>query len=452
MSLVRNVKDNWLTSTFHPVGMNVKVPLTLWHAVNQCKFSSIRHCPHTMNRQAVCKELVDWTNKTLRLRPPHHLKTIDDFKTGVALLQLLHAVDSTVFDFSLVDQYASTDYHFRQNLKVLQQVLERKKISRSFVIDNIVQGDKMRDLQLFVSFIVAHVKKQDIPASYDPELERKRASDRRLQKLRSRHHVSAGGIAALSSAASMDDALSMASANSAAYSSLSQQPTGPRGVRRRALQELVEDMKKWQQQVQQPPLQEAAAPSALDSATPFPMNTVPRLQFVGEILSPTRGGLGNGGGFGSGSIGSSRGTGGASATTSAAPHHAAMVHVVPIEGWSGGHKRDPRTPAWWPSDLLSVSWDPAALSRGPVSLEILMEDARTVRSRDVFKAFNPWSDFDVLLSSLPPWGEDPQPPQPLAAGLTSTAAAVAPPAASSPLSSTAPSASAPYRKTAGAVK
>lgn len=141
--------------------------------------------PCRMYRVKRSNEYVSWINTLLQ---SNDTRTLDDLKSGVALLQVIHSMNPDAFDLSRVDFCASNEYYYHRNLKLLQQVCATNKIDINFNIAQVAEGEKRNDLFGLVSYLRLHYEtlKAQVGSSasvgYSPDLERKRARERRNAK------------------------------------------------------------------------------------------------------------------------------------------------------------------------------------------------------------------------------------------------------------------------------
>ena len=164
-------------------------------------------------RQKKANDMVKWVNELLQYSTEEAPQTLDELKTGVAMLQIVHSIAPASFDLARVDFWASTPYHYEKNWKLLQEVMGKLDMQRDFIIERLSQGEKQRDLYMFVAYMQHHyhtLKEQKKPTKaeiqaaspenrgqleaalmdYDPVAERNRALERR--RLRTRPSASTG--------------------------------------------------------------------------------------------------------------------------------------------------------------------------------------------------------------------------------------------------------------------
>lgn len=122
-----------------------------------------------MKRAIEAANLVSWVNGELQTE----YKTLDQLKDGVALVQLIHKIAPDSFELSRCDFLASTPYHYEKNFKLLQEAMRTNDINRDFIIERLMQGEKQRDLYIFVAYLKLHYETFKTQHAWRREDERK---------------------------------------------------------------------------------------------------------------------------------------------------------------------------------------------------------------------------------------------------------------------------------------
>jgi hypothetical protein len=212
-----------------------------------------------MQRAKKANDLVTWVNGLLAT---NEVRTLDDLKTGVHLVQLVHSLDPDAFDLARVDFRASNDYYYARNLKLLQDVLGKIKVKLEFNLEGVAQGEKRNDLFGLVGYLKLHYETlkdrihSGAATTYDAALERRRAQERR----NSRHKPfrvaqlaattgGSGGVVPRPSGAFSDTATVVSDMSMAGFSSYTTLSARNRCSRMRLRHE---ELEKWASKVQLP--------------------------------------------------------------------------------------------------------------------------------------------------------------------------------------------------------
>eukprot|EP00760_Papus_ankaliazontas_P036379 PhM_4_TR8299/c0_g1_i1/m.41989/K10436/MAPRE; microtubule-associated protein, RP/EB family len=103
-----------------------------------------------MQRVRDTQRLISWINQRLDTS----IRTLDELRGGSYVAQLFHSVYP--FDLAKIDFEARNDYHYERNYKILQQVFTMHGIDKEFNIQNMIQGEKRRDLFYFLMWVKLH--------------------------------------------------------------------------------------------------------------------------------------------------------------------------------------------------------------------------------------------------------------------------------------------------------
>ena len=103
-----------------------------------------------MQRVRKTNELLGWVKQIVLA----DVQCMEDVRGGAYICQIFHSIFP--YDLSKIDFVSKNEYHYERNYKVLQQVFTQYKIDKDFVIDNMLAGEKRRDLFYFLSWIKLH--------------------------------------------------------------------------------------------------------------------------------------------------------------------------------------------------------------------------------------------------------------------------------------------------------